>query len=76
VAFSIGAPAGKDWGRTPALGKLKPAEYVNLGKRDSYHLELKDWAPPDWDRQIWLTVDLENGGTNATMTVRIKPPLE
>ena len=48
---------------TPVWGKrTRPDQFVGLGKRNDYDLDLQQWAPEGWDRKVWFVVSLQNTG--------------
>jgi hypothetical protein len=58
----------------PHWGKNEvPDEYVDLGSRDLYELDLRQWAPPGWDGQVWLTLTLQQAGLGTFVTVQLVP---
>ncbi len=75
----VGLPVGSqfDRGHTDALppwGKqTAPSEHFDLGKRQVYELDLKAWAPKDWDGRVWFSAVTVNSGVNSRLTGRIAP---
>jgi hypothetical protein len=72
VALSIGAYSESRWTKTPVWGTVTlPNQFVNLGRQPRYVLDLKAWAPTDWDGTIWFTVSLQNTGKNTTVRAKL-----
>jgi hypothetical protein len=56
----------------PRWGKGRvPDEYVGVGNQSVYDLDLRRWAPPSWNGQIWFTVTVNNTGANTRIVARI-----
>lgn len=72
AALSIGA-FRKDRGATlPFWGKSSvPDEFVDLGKKESYQLDLQKWAPQDWTGQIWFTLVLQQRQPDTFLTAEL-----
>ena len=74
LALSIGVFDKDRGGRNPPWGKHEvPDQYVNLGKHDLYELDLQQWAPPEWDGQLWFTVALQQAGLGTGITAQLIP---
>ena len=74
VALSIGVCDKDREDKSPRWGKnAVPDEYVDLGKRDRYELDLQQWAPPGWDGQVWFTLKLQQAGDDTSITARLTP---
>jgi antitoxin component YwqK of YwqJK toxin-antitoxin module len=71
VALSIGVSSEKRLSNTPIWGKFsRPDQYVDLGRKKEYDLDLKQWAPDGWDGKVWFVVSLQNTGKNTTLKVK------
>jgi hypothetical protein len=74
VALSTGVFDKDRVDKAPRWGKgTVPDEYVDLGNHDQYELDLQQWAPPDWDGQLWLTTTLEMSGGDTLLTAQLIP---
>ena len=74
VALSIGVFRRNRMDKNPHWGKQEvPDEYVDLGSRDLYELDLRQWAPPGWDGQVWFTVALQHAGLGTFVTAQLVP---
>jgi hypothetical protein len=74
VALSIGVFDKDREDKSPHWGKnAVPDEYVDLGQRDRYDLDLQRWAPPGWDGQVWFTLKLQQTGANTSVTAQLFP---
>jgi len=74
VALSIGVCDKDRQDESPHWGKnTAPDEYVDLGKRDRYELDLQRWAPPEWDGQVWFTLKLQQAGDGTSITAQLVP---
>jgi hypothetical protein len=74
VALGIGVLRRNRMDKNPHWGKQEvPDEYVDLGSRDLYELDLRQWAPPGWDGQVWFTVALQHAGLGTFVTAQIVP---
>jgi hypothetical protein len=74
VALSIGVFDKHRGDHSPYWGKNSvPDEYVDLGRHDLYGLDLQQWAPPEWDGQLWFTLALERAGLNTSLTAQLMP---
>jgi beta-glucosidase len=59
---------------TPGWGKKSvPDDYVDLGRKDSYQLDLQKWAPPGWTGQVWFGVVLQQHKPNMFLKAAIVP---
>jgi HEAT repeat protein len=69
TAFSkerdVNAPG---WGK-----KSVPDDYVDLGRRDSYQLDLQKWSPPGWTGQVWFGIALHQRKPNMFVKAEIIP---
>ena len=60
--------------RDPHWGKHEvPDQYVDLGRHDLYELDLRQWAPPGWDGQVWFTLVLQQAGLGTSLTAQLMP---
>jgi hypothetical protein len=74
VALSLGM-SFKGRKNTPEWGKGKPPDvFVDLPKAPTNVINLKEWAPSEWDGRIWFSVLNQNGGKNTSITGRIVVP--
>ena len=68
VALSIGVHSDKRTTKTPIWGKVTtPDQFVDLGRKKEYDLDLKEWAPDGWNGKVWFTVTLQNTGQNTSL---------
>ena len=74
VALSIG-PFNKDRGaKVPHWGKDDvPGDFVDLGRKDSYQLDLRQWAPPGWTGPVWFGLVLQQNAPNTFLKAELVP---
>ena len=71
VGLALGLYSNKRDVRTPIWGKCNPPDqFVDLGKKKEYDLDLKKWAPEGWDGKVWFSVSLQNSGRNTRLKAR------
>ena len=71
VALALGLYSNKRGVQTPIWGKRSPPDqFVDLGKKTEYNLDLKQWAPDGWDGKAWFTVTLQNSGRNTKLKAK------
>jgi hypothetical protein len=74
VALSIGVfdksrgDTSEHWGKNSV-----PDEYVDLGNHELYHLDLQQWAPAEWNGQVWFTLKLQRAGADTFVTAQLIP---
>jgi serine/threonine protein kinase len=74
VALGIGVFDKDRQDKNPPWGKHEgPDQYVDLGRHDLYELDLRQWAPPDWDGQVWFTAALQQAGLGSSITAQLIP---
>ena len=74
IALSTGVFDKQRTNKSPAWGKRAiPDDYVDLGECDSYDLDLKQGAPPDWDGRLWFITVLEGVGGDTSLTAELFP---
>ena len=60
--------------KAPGWGKNSvPDDYVDLGKKDSYQLDLQEWAPPGWTGHVWFGSVLQQHNPNTFVKAEISP---
>ena len=74
VALSVGVFDRDRADKNPPWGKHDiPDQNVDLGRHDLYDLDLRQWAPPGWDGQLWFTLALQQAGLGDSLTARLMP---
>ena len=72
VAIAAGMGNAKRGGDpVVGAGDRRPDQFVDLGSQRKYQLTLADWAPPDWDGEVWLIVAIENTGMDTSFRSKI-----
>jgi serine/threonine protein kinase len=79
VALSVGMYSTKRSASTPVWGKRKPPDqFIDIlrlyGRNKRYDIDLKQWAPPEWDGKVWFVVSLQNTGQNTHMEATLRGP--
>lgn len=75
VALSLGMCFPSRHGVPETWGTAKrPNEFVDLTRRTTDLIDLREWAPADWDGKVWFGVLNEHGGENTSMTGRLIIP--
>ena len=46
-------------------------EYHDVGARKHYRLNLAEWAPANWNGNVWFTVGIQNAGKNSSIKVLV-----
>jgi hypothetical protein len=60
--------------KAPGWGKNSvPDDYMDIGKKDSYQLDLQKWAPPGWTGQVWFGVVLQQHKPNTYLKAELSP---
>jgi hypothetical protein len=74
VMLGIGMLDIKRWGNdVPGWGvPKKPHEFINIGQSSTYRLELKNYAPNNWDGKIWFTIGIQNAGKNGSIQAKLR----
>ena len=50
-----------------------PDDYVDIGVKDTYDLDLQQWAPQGWTGQVWFTLVLQQRTPNTFLTAELVP---
>ena len=59
---------GRQFSDAPPWGAAKlPDLTLDIGRSDSYEVDLTRWAPSTWDGQSWFTIYMQNAGANRTL---------
>ncbi len=75
VALTAGLSSERKWSTNPVWGKrTKPDQFVDVGRGNVYHLDLRQWAPDGWNGQVWFTLTLQNSGSNTRLKGKISLP--
>jgi hypothetical protein len=73
VAHAIGLSSEKHRSPVPQWGKGGlPDKWLYRKVKPEFELDFKGYAPTGWDGTVWLTVVLQNAGTNARVTAKIE----
>ena len=59
---------GPDWGKGDV-----PDDYVDLGMKDSYQLNLQEWAPPGWTGRVWFGLVLQQRTASTFLRAELVP---
>ena len=74
MALSIGPFNRNRAARLPRWGRDDvPDDYVDLGRKDSYQLDLQKWAPPGWTGQVWIVLTLQQRTPGAFLKAELIP---
>ncbi len=74
VALCLTAFSKNRDANVPGWGKKSvPDDYVDIGKNDSYQLDLQKWAPPGWTGQVWFGVVLQQRKPNTYLKAVLFP---
>lgn len=72
VALGIGMLDRSRWGVAHGWGTGEPPnEFIDLGRQGTYYLDLKKWAPRDWDGQVWFSLGIQNAGEGNSLKARL-----
>lgn len=75
VALSLGMYFRSRHGVPQKWGTAKrPDDFVDLTYSPTNLINLREWAPADWDGKVWFCVLNEHGGKNTSMTGRLIIP--
>ena len=74
VALSIG-PFNRDRvAKVPSWGRGDvPDDFVDLGRKDSYQLDLQKLAPPGWTGQVWIVLTLQQYAPGTFLKAELTP---
>ncbi|TWU56780.1 hypothetical protein Poly51_26970 [Rubripirellula tenax] len=68
VFLGLALEPGRTFSKMPLWGTaMEPETITDLGRRDSYDIDLQRWAPKDWDGQSWFSLVIQNAGTDRTL---------
>ena len=74
VAFGVGVFDRDRMDKAPHWGRnAVPDQYVDLGRSDLYRLDLRQFAPPGWDGNVWFTLGLQHAGLGTYVTAQLTP---
>ena len=74
VAFGVGVFDRERRDNAPHWGRnAVPDQYVDLGRSDLYRLDLRQFAPPGWDGNVWFTLVLQHAGLGTYATAQLTP---
>ena len=74
VALSIGPPNRDRVAKLPLWGKHEvPDDFVDLDVKDTYQLDLQQWAPPGWTGQAWFGLLLQQRTPNTFVKAELVP---
>lgn len=70
VALGFGWIHSHRWAVTPASwgAARRPDALYKLPSRMTYHLNLAQWAPTDWDGQVWVSAGIQNTGPDTKIS--------
>ncbi|QDT07729.1 hypothetical protein K227x_61570 [Rubripirellula lacrimiformis] len=72
VFLGLGLKPAREFTAMPTWGTAtKPTLVTDIGRSDSYRIDLARWAPPQWDGQCWFTLLIQNVGTDRTLTATL-----
>ncbi|MGI9472597.1 MAG: hypothetical protein ACR2NZ_13740 [Rubripirellula sp.] len=58
--------APSEWGT-----KTKPEFVTDIGRENTYKIDLSRWAPSTWDGRCWFTIYMQNAGPNRTVSAKV-----
>lgn len=58
------APTG--WG-----AKTRPEVITDIGRENTYEIDLQRWAPSTWDGRCWFSIYMQNAGPNRTVSATV-----
>ncbi len=68
VFLGLGLAPGREFAATPLWGTAgKPDVVTDIGRSDSYTIDLNRFAPADWDGRCWFAVLMHNAGTDRRL---------
>jgi hypothetical protein len=68
VFLGLGLAPGREFLPTPLWGTGgKPDVVTDIGRSDSYTIDLMRFAPADWDGRCWFAVLMHNAGTDRKL---------
>jgi hypothetical protein len=74
MALSLGAFHKNRGVKLPPWGKGSvPDDFVDLGVKDTYKLDLKEWAPSGWTGRVWFTLVLQQPKPNTFLKAELMP---
>ena len=57
-----------------AIGKGDvPDDFVDLGVKETYELDLQQWAPPGWTGQVWFNLVLQQRKADTFLKAELMP---
>ncbi|MGB7324827.1 MAG: hypothetical protein WBD31_08135 [Rubripirellula sp.] len=70
--LGTGMEPGRQFTTMPIWGTATVPEIItDLGRRDSYTIDLTRWAPKEWDGKVWFTLLIENAGSDRTLNATL-----
>jgi hypothetical protein len=68
VFLGCGLKPGRRFSGEPAWGTANPPEIItDIGRNNSYEIDLQRWAPSTWDGRCWFTIYMQNCGDGRTL---------
>jgi hypothetical protein len=72
VFLGLGLDPGREFTDAPPWGTAKqPDITTDIGRNNSYEIDLTRWAPSTWDGRCWFTIYMQNGGTNRSLKATV-----
>ncbi len=72
VFLGLGLDPAREFFPLPTWGKATIPDLVtDIGRSDSYTIDLNRWAPPDWDQRCWFSLLMHNGGTDRKLEAKL-----
>ena len=73
VFLGLSLHPGRIFNESPPWGTrtTRPAVVTDIGRSARYQIDLKRWAPANWDGRCWFTVNMQNAGPNRTLTGKL-----
>ncbi|MGB7325271.1 MAG: hypothetical protein WBD31_10405 [Rubripirellula sp.] len=68
VAGRAQATSKTGFTQKPSWGSgANPDEVVSIGSRTRYDIDLRRWAPQNWDERCWFSIYMKDGGDGCTI---------
>ena len=73
VFLGLGLKPGRQFTDAPGdWGTMKKPDVVtDIGRENTYEIDLRRWAPNTWDGRCWFTIYMQNAGPNRTITATV-----
>ena len=72
VFLGLGLAPGREFTEAPPWGTARqPDITTDIGRSDSYEIDLTRWAPSTWDGRCWFTIYMQNAGTNRSLSATV-----